>query len=1107
MAAPLAIRCQRAFGQREWRVGGYYCVTGRVTITAVDEAGLDALVKGSAPEPYELLIDWSESDQDRALRASCTCPRFRDGHLCKHIAATLLAADRQQVAFSPPGSGALSVLPLDGIDDEWEFEPEFGTDVGDKRAPSPRGAAPRPVAPPPDWRKQLRVLAVSVLESKEPSGPVRDQLLYHINLAQLSVNGRFVIDFWRKRVRKDGTPGKITEWNLALSDLSRFTDPSDRELLSIMIGAKPREQYSSYAFAYEGQRYKACEIAPTSYELLLPRLCATGRFCWTNGDFPNDELSLLKWDDGPAWQFTLRLDSDDQKLWRLHGVLTRENETARLSSVVAAAEGCVFFSDAVARLTPAASGRALVAARRAGDIVASAAQVDDLVEHIIQMPGLPPIDLPEQLRWSEQRLQPRPRLIVEQSKFAGERGALLGSLTFDYGGLITKLNDSSPTLLDRAGRRMVHRSPEAEQAALRQLFEQGAKPPGYYEARVCTAQIARRKFTPLVAALTQAGWHIEAQGNLIRRAGNFQINVSSGVDWFELDAQVDFDGVTASLPELLAAVKRGDDFVTLGDGTQGMLPSEWLARYAPLAMLGTAEGEKLRFQHSQALLLDAWLAAQPEASFDDAFGRVRERLSSFEGVRSRAEPAGFIGELRPYQREGLGWLAFLDEMGFGGCLADDMGLGKTIQVLAMLVERRRAGAGRGKKKCPPALVVVPRSLVQNWMQESARFTPELKVLDYTGLGRDERREQFDQFDLVVTTYGTVRRDAGHLKDIDFDYAILDEAQAIKNSSSQAAKACRLLQARRRLAMTGTPVENHLGELWSIFEFLNPGMLGQSNTLTWLTKNRGGSGESVGLLAKALRPFILRRTKEQVLKDLPEKTEQTLYCELGTRQRKLYDELRDHYRASLTKRISDVGIKRAKIHVLEALLRLRQAACHPGLVDRAKQGQPSAKLETLLEQLDEITKEGHKALVFSQFTSLLAIVRRALDERQMTYEYLDGKTRDRQERVDRFQQDPACQLFLISLKAGGLGLNLTAAEYVFILDPWWNPAVEAQAVDRAHRIGQAKRVFAYRLIARDTVEEKILQLQGEKRKLADAIINEDNSLISKLTAEDLKLLLS
>ncbi|MGH7193401.1 MAG: DEAD/DEAH box helicase, partial [Candidatus Saccharimonadales bacterium] len=399
------------------------------------------------------------------------------------------------------------------------------------------------------------------------------------------------------------------------------------------------------------------------------------------------------------------------------------------------------------------------------------------------------------------------------SKFGGDRAAFQAALTFDYDGLITKRHETRPTFLDRARRRIVHRAPAAEEAALQKLFELGAKPPPYYERRECDAQIARTKFAPLVAALTEAGWHVEAEGNVIRRAGTFHISVSSGVDWFELDAQVDYGGVKAGLPELLAAAKRGDAFVTLGDGTQGMLPAEWLARYAPLAMLGTSDGEKLRFQHSQALLLDAWLAAQPEANVDEAFSRVREKLSSFEGVRERAEPAGFIGELRPYQREGLGWLAFLDDMGFGGCLADDMGLGKTIQVLARLAEQRRRPAGRVKQG-EPSLVVVPRSLVQNWLRESARFTPELKVLDYTGLGRSEQRERFDRYDVVVTTYGTVRRDAGHLKDVIFDYAILDEAQAIKNSASQAAKACRLLQARRRLAMTGTPIENHLGELWS-----------------------------------------------------------------------------------------------------------------------------------------------------------------------------------------------------------------------------------------------------------------------------------------------------
>jgi SNF2 family DNA or RNA helicase len=304
------------------------------------------------------------------------------------------------------------------------------------------------------------------------------------------------------------------------------------------------------------------------------------------------------------------------------------------------------------------------------------------------------------------------------------------------------------------------------------------------------------------------------------------------------------------------------------------------------------------------------------------------------------------------------------------------------------------------------------------------------------------------------------------------------------------------------------VENHLGELWSLFEFLNPGMLGEAKVL----KMAGGlarnpSEESRRLLAQALRPFILRRTKQQVARELPEKTEQTIFCELDAAQRKQYDELRSHYRETLLRRIQMGGLGKAKMHVLEALLRLRQAACHPGLLDRKRAEEPSAKLDVLLDQLDELREEGHKALVFSQFTSMLSIVRGRLDEAGVRYEYLDGSTRDRQARVDSFQNDPAIPLFLISLKAGGLGLNLTAAEYVFLLDPWWNPAVEAQAVDRTHRIGQTRPVFAYRLIARDTVEEKVLELQKTKRDLADAILGEDNSLIRDLKKEDLELLLS
>lgn len=306
-------------------------------------------------------------------------------------------------------------------------------------------------------------------------------------------------------------------------------------------------------------------------------------------------------------------------------------------------------------------------------------------------------------------------------------------------------------------------------------------------------------------------------------------------------------------------------------------------------------------------------------------------------------------------------------------------------------------------------------------------------------------------------------------------------------------------------MSGTPVENRLGDLWSLFEFLNPGMLGTVSAFAD-AGGRTAEDETLGLLARGLRPFILRRTKEQVATELPARTEQTVFCDLEPPQRALYNELRDHYRASLLGRIEKVGLSRAKIHVLEALLRLRQAACHPGLVDPTRASDASAKLDVLQSRLHELADEGRKVLVFSQFTSLLGLLRTRLDEAGLSYEYLDGRTRDRAARVERFQHG-GCPLFLISLKAGGLGLNLTAAEYVFLLDPWWNPAVEAQAIDRTHRIGQTRPVFAFRLIARDTVEEKVLLLQDQKRKLADAIIRADDGLIADLRREDLELLLS
>ena len=665
--------------------------------------------------------------------------------------------------------------------------------------------------------------------------------------------------------------------------------------------------------------------------------------------------------------------------------------------------------------------------------------------------------------------------------------------------------DPSRGVFDAASRRFLNRDFDAEAAANALLDQLGVKrgQASYWEPEPARG-FAASKLPRVVRSLVEAGWHIDAEGKIFRRPGSYRLEVSSGVDWFELHGEVDYGNTKARLPELLAALRRGNNMVQLDDGTYGMLPEEWLRRIGPLAGMGSPENGHIHFTRSQAGLLDALLATQPEAQWDQTFARVRAELHQFSAVETTAQPEGFVGRLRDYQCEGLAWILFLQRFSFGGCLADDMGVGKTAQVLALL-EMRRELRCTGQPVAP-SLIVVPKSLVFNWKQEAERFTPQLRVLDHTGMARD--RNDFAACDVVLTTYGTLRRDILSLKDLEFDYVILDEAQAVKNADTESSKAVRLLRGRYRLGLSGTPVENHLGDLWSLFEFLNPGMLGAASVFkvagsTW----RNPTEDTRRLLAQALRPFILRRTKQQVAQELPPKSEQTIYCEMETAQRKLYDELRQHYRESLLKRIETDGLTKSKIQVLEALLRLRQAACHPALLDPKRNGDPSAKLEALLAQLREVLDEGHKALVFSQFTSLLKIVRERLNESGIVYEYLDGATRDRQARVERFQTDPSCRIFLISLKAGGVGLNLTAAEYVFILDPWWNPAVEAQAVDRTHRIGQQRPVFAYRLIARDTVEEKILELQTSKRDLAAEIIGAESSVIRNLKPEDLALLLS
>ncbi|MBA3714277.1 MAG: SNF2 helicase associated domain-containing protein [Pyrinomonadaceae bacterium] len=612
-----------------------------------------------------------------------------------------------------------------------------------------------------------------------------------------------------------------------------------------------------------------------------------------------------------------------------------------------------------------------------------------------------------------------------------------------------------------------------------------------------------------VPQLAAAGYEIYGEEELTlarvnRHKPSISFGVTSGIDWFDVRATVNFGEIEVSLAEIRKTLRKRERFVKLADGSVGEIPPEWVERYRHLFALSEETDTGLRVANHHLTMLDQLLADDTRAVTDKEFARRRQHLLSFDGIKSQKLPKHFIGELRPYQQAGFDWLYFLREYKFGGCLADDMGTGKTIVTLAFLQSLRERGLAK-----QASLIVVPRSLVFNWEREATRFTPRLRILNHAMMGRAEDVSDFDDYDVILTTYGVMLRDIQMLMHYEFTYLILDEAQAIKNPLAETAKAARLLRGQHRLTLTGTPVENNTLELWSQFAFLNPGLLGSADYFReeFSTPIERKADETAAqFLRKMVYPFILRRTKDQVARELPPRTERQMVCEMEPAQRKFYNQKRDYYRALLLKMIEEEGINNARFRVLEGLLRLRQICNHPRLVEKSFKG-PSAKFELLMETLETLRAEGHKALVFSQFVQMLKLVQAELKKRRVPFAYLDGQTRDRQARVDEFQQDPDIPFFLISLKAGGVGLNLTAADYVIHIDPWWNPAVEMQATDRTHRIGQEKPVFVYKMIVRDSVEEKIVQLQDRKRALVTQLISTESSFFKSLTTDDIKTLFS
>lgn len=1015
--------------------------------------------------------------------AECSCDKFNIEGGCRHVWAGLVVAARQ--------------LSLGG----WRAEKtEVRKDDRERRE-----------------HLDAVVEAAGLNDGASPwDGLEKEAFLrveYRLDVPSPGTQVGFGLVIRRRRRRADGTWGASLDLGRKDWDDIRMARPEDLEIVALLDGP-----------GGAGRQVSGYEAPPTSWHLGGPGSVAALRvlaeterlYLGTVGDGMGAVLSnpddtdegaeelpeALRNELDHPWRVKLALgrDEGDDSPLVLTGVLERGDDQKLLTdTVMVSSDGHAIIDGALTRVEPDRAAAVAAVLRQRGELKTPSGGEARLRRALAQLGAgaMAPGSL-------EVGPQMTPSLTVHIPMDAAPGKTMEAVISFLYGSRSVAADTFGWSLEDENGR-VFARDLEAERTALRQFLDAGGSRKLDTEDEIASTRVPAKDLEVVIAKLLSQDWTVEADGKKVRGSTGSNASVRSGIDWFDLEGNVIFEGQEVPFPDLLAAAERGAKFVTLPDGSQGLLPKDWVTRWKLLEVGDIDEDGKIRFGKDQGWVLSALLERQPATdavTVDEPFANLRAMLSEASTPEPIQEPENFEGELRPYQREGLGWLDQLASLRLGGCLADDMGLGKTVQILAYLLVRWNAQAPEDRR---PSLVVAPRSLVFNWRAEAGRFSPVLGVVDYTGPEREHALMSCDNPDIVLTTYGTLRRDAKELAEMDFDLVVLDEAQAIKNAASQTAAAARGLKARQRLALSGTPVENHLGELGSLLEFLNPGTL-EGTRLGQRLRAKGRSpkldDESRGILVRAVRPFLLRRTKDEVLDDLPPKTEQVLECTLDGKQRQDYDDLRAHFRSRFTQAGTRGGVE-----VLQALLRLRQTACHPGLIDETRQKESSAKLDVVMPLVEELIQQGHKALIFSQFTGFLGIVRKNLDELGVKYAYLDGSTRKREAEVNSFQNDPDTPVFLVSLKAGGTGLNLTAADYVFLLDPWWNPAVEAQAIDRAHRIGREHPVHVYRIIAKDTIEERVRELQEKKRDLAAAVLGGASTTLADLGSDDLEFLLS
>lgn len=1083
-------------------------------------ARLRALVRGSAGAIYEPWIEFrSDARTGLSVTSSCDCPVQGP---CKHQALVLLYAQM----FPPhewPQQASPTALPAPTTPNEHlDAVPAW------LRTAMRGQHAAVATSTMPAWEAWFARLA----QTGSDEGRRQPQAARRFGLILREVDGSLaVLPAWLRQGR-----GRSGGW----------VDPQPLLLLTQGPSPAPPGGWSeddaiALGLLLEGgrqaRRNDPIVVDSAPIEFALARLLARHPVYWQRGSVPlqvGPELPLqLVWQEQPDGNQVLaaQVVSDDGPtvLLRAHGAWYVQPEARRYGRV-----------QGDTRLLDLAQGAPLLRPEDVAQVRAQLQQAREL-----------PVALPRQRRLRPIRPTPVPVIVmaVDQLDLPGRglaRGPLrlaVANLYFEYDGhrLLPGGREAKTRVLQGEEILEIERDRAHEQHAEAQLEPLGLVGAMHWtyathlRGRVFGQNeyllrpepykppLAPEAWTQTLQALTAAGFRIEYETGFPRDdvveidAWHAAIDEVENA-WFDVSLGIDVDGERVDLLPILRRLLADPDFplrkpddepedaawrVRLDEDRSVRLPLARLrAMLEPLLEWVLASTDGLRLHRTQAETLQR---------VGDAAGlpwrggeRLRARLERLRSASQPASaPAGFLGELRPYQRDGLTWLNFLSDAGLGGILADDMGLGKTVQVLAHLVSEK----ARGRLQ-QPALVVAPTSLVGNWRDEAARFAPTLRVLVLHGAERAARYESIPESDLVITTYPLLPRDRDSLCAQQFSLLILDEAQAIKNARSQAARVVRELPAQRRLAMTGTPLENHLGELWAQMDAVEPGVLGSETSFTRTYRTpieKHGDRDRQERLNRRTGALLLRRSKEDVLDDLPPKTEIVRSLELVGGQRQLYEALRLTQHERVRESIAQRGLGQSGIVVLDALLKLRQACCDPRLVklESARKVKESAKLEALLELLPNLRAEGRCVLVFSQFAQMLALIAEALDKRRIKYLMLTGDTPSakRTDLVRSFQEGKV-PVFLISLKAGGVGLNLTAADAVIHYDPWWNPAVEAQATDRAHRIGQDKPVFVYKLICAGTVEEKIQAMQERKAELARAVLEGGSSTALRFDAADL-----